>query len=128
MAARIHVCRKVEYIYVQKVESIDGSSIVLKSGQSFSEIKVRNAALSEKMQQSKAGDNVNQTLDFVNQFTDNVVTDFMNKALIFRLQFSDGTTIIWGSLDNPVQTSNINKEISAGKTSFFRKYVNAEFQ
>ena len=128
MAARIHVCRKVEYIYVQKVESIDGSSIVLKSGQSFSEIKVRNAALSEKMQQSKAGDNVNQTLDFVNQFTDNVVTDFMNKALIFRLQFSDGTTIIWGSLDNPVQTSNINKEISAGKTIFFRKYVNAEFQ
>jgi len=126
MKMREFICRNIEFVYQQWVESINGTVVTIKSGYDWIPLKTKEATISENMKESPAGNYTEQKLEFISLYDSDLNTHFMNRALIFRLTTSEGNTIIWGSLLNPVLTSNMKKELGAGKTSFIRKYTEPE--
>ena len=120
MSTKILLCDKIERLPFYSAEN-DGNGIpVPKAGKAWIIINEANGQFVEDSNLS--GSLVIQKLDLVCELSPDESNTIRDVPHIFRIQFSDGSTHIWGSTKIPVTCKGIkgsvlHKQVSLERTS-----------
>ncbi len=127
----IFLCRSLEYIFLHQCELDENENIVPISENEFLEIYSKdNIEFSEKSRNKKGNISYNQKLkvkykyEYVSE-----IQALSNSHLILRLTKLDGSTFVWGSIEddyNPVQVK-INIKSNIAELNFYRESLKPEY-
>lgn len=121
MGVKVYLCEKIEHASSHNTELDSSVNVVLKTGFSWLTIEATNAQFTINTKENDAGLYAEETLEFVSDMTGVQSRLLLYYTQIFRLRFSDGTTIIWGSPKNPVQNDNIKGSVINKQFTFKHK-------
>lgn len=116
-----YICYRVEYSNKNDIQSIIDGIVTFYPGKTWSTIKeTRDATFHEVGENKPQGYSVSQELS-VNAENPILSIGSLLGQLIFKLSISDGTTLIWGSIENPVLIKSSEMKASSGTYIFKRE-------
>ena len=119
MATKKVICTSVKFAFAFEVSSVSLSDITLKSGYTLHTIKAITASLSQEMEIGDPGPYYQQTLAVTTNDAD-PGHDMLEQDMIFKLTTESGSTLILGSLTEPLRFTQGPKELEGYKASFKR--------
>jgi len=125
--SKVLTCSNVDYAFIEDVESISTSAVVLKPGVLWKRLYSPNAALSETSGFESSGLTVNQRLSLTALISSADRSSLANGKLIMRLALSTGETIFWGTHELPVRYDSGNVAEGESRFLFGRKTTAFEF-
>ena len=123
----MELCNKIKFAFKFEVDSIVDDTIVLNSGFSLKTVKMNdNGIAEEKRQENDNGPLFDQTVKIEFDKDDNDIYNMSYYPMILQLIF-ENKIIIWGTLENPVRSSDVNVRGNQIEFTFRRKSSSQEF-
>jgi hypothetical protein len=119
--SKTQICTNVKYAFLNEVDTINATNVVLNTGCSFKVLDINNALFKQQSADSDMGTIITQTLTGNGETDKETIGKLSNIPLVFLLRFSDETTASWGTLDNPVQLLNSILQGNYVDLEFYRK-------
>lgn len=126
MSAKIFPCSKVQYVFLDDVDSIDAGTVNLKPGIYWQSFYAPNAVISESERNTDAGRLVTQRLTHATIAQNSVINKVRRQKMIFMVTLSSGRQFVWGSLDLPVRSKNTSASEGETQLTFERQCFDFE--
>lgn len=113
------VCKKVEYIPVVHVQSINNNAVTLIPNKTFATVKTEKAEYVIEINSDDAGNSYQHRLNLSFYDDKSVVKSFKNyRLMVFRLTADDGTIYIIGRQKYPARLQSIIENTNEIRASF----------
>ena len=127
MSVKTFICKNLQYAPKSEIDTIEGTTITLLPGFAMRDLPAREVIMEEKLDMGAPGASVEQTMTIVCDEAFATLNEIKHRDLVFELMLSTGSTIIFGSLEYPVQFKDTKKEFGAQKIIFIRLCEDLEF-
>jgi hypothetical protein len=115
MSTRIIFCDRIQYVPSSEIDEIDGTDITLKSGFSMRALTASKVEHSSSLKESKAGFYQEQSLDIYSDIEFDDLNEILHRDLVFSLTLSNGSTVLFGSLDHPSRVSALERQLPGSR-------------
>ena len=120
------VCDRVKFANINTIDSINAGVVTFKSGYDWISLTIRRAELTETLRNAAPGQSIDQILTFALAVSSANLNLIRNPS-VYQLDITDGSQIIWGTLDKPVRSTKLDDSVGAGSGELARKTLQFEF-
>lgn len=123
---KILIKYRIEYIRSADVESIENGTATLVSGKSWKTMKIYSGELTESVKESSAGKYWLQNLEFEGPVNNDFHAECI-QPLIFKLQLSDGRTVLFGDKAREGDLASYTNDLSVINANYERQSTAPQF-